>query len=85
MKDLIRYVQQTNDWNKLFGSKQYDLDSAADRQALADKIDSELSPENLTCDGELSAAQVRARRAVLVAVAKELQKFDPAVKFYEFD
>ena len=87
MKDLIRYVEQKNKWYELFNKKPnyLDLDKPADRQRLANIIDSELSPENLTCDGELPVAQVRARRAVLVAVAKELQKFDPAVKFYEFN
>jgi hypothetical protein len=87
MKDLIRYVEQKNAWYQLFDKKPnyLDLDKPADRQRIANIIDSELSPENLTCDGELSIAQVRARRAVLVAVAKELQRFDPTVKFYEFN
>jgi hypothetical protein len=87
MKDLIRYVEQKNAWYQLFDKKPnyLDLDKPADRQRIANIIDSELSPENLTCDGELGIAQVRARRAVLVAVAKELLKFDPSVKFYEFN
>ncbi len=87
MKDLIRFVQQKNDWYALFNKNPnyLDLDKPADRQRLANIIDSELSPENLTCDGELRGDQVRARRNRLVAVAKELQKFDPAVKFYEFN
>jgi hypothetical protein len=87
MKDLIRYVEQKNTWYELFNKKPnyLDLDKPADRQRIANIIDSELSPENLTCDGELPVAQVRQRHAALVAVAKELQKFDPAVKFYEFD
>jgi hypothetical protein len=33
--------------------------NAQDRQAIANSIDSELSPENLTCDGELRGAQVQ--------------------------
>jgi hypothetical protein len=87
MKDLIRYVEQKNTWYELFNKKPnyLDLDKPADRQRIANIIDSELSPENLTCDGELPVAQVRQRRSYLVQVAKELQKFDPAVKFYEFN
>jgi hypothetical protein len=87
MKDLIRYVEQKNAWYQLFNKKPnyLDLDKPADRQRIANMIDSELSPENLTCDGELRGDQVRARHAALVAVAKELQKFDPTVKFYEFN
>jgi hypothetical protein len=60
------------------------LQNAADRQSIADSIDSDLSPENLTCDGELSRSQVQARYKTLTKAAKELQKLDPSVKFYEF-
>jgi hypothetical protein len=52
---------------------------------LADSIDAELSPENLTCDGELPRESVASRYRTLTAVARELQKLDPAVKFYEYD
>jgi uncharacterized protein YqfA (UPF0365 family) len=84
MSALNTYLDRKNSFAKMFGQRALSLQNATDRQRIADNIDSELSPENLTCDGELGIAQVRARRAVLVAVAKELQKFDPAVKFYEF-
>lgn len=86
MKNLIRYVEQKNSWYKIFNKqpKYLDLDKPADRQRIANIIDSELSPENLTCDGELSLAQVRSRRNALITVAEELQKFDPSVTFYEF-
>ena len=43
-----------------------------------------LSPENLHCDGEISAAQARAKYRALTAAARELQQLDPTVKFYEF-
>jgi hypothetical protein len=36
-----------------------------------------LSPENLTCDGELSRAQVQARYKELMAVAHDLAQLDP--------
>jgi len=85
MKNLKAYVEAKNKWNAIFGSKQYNLKSAADRQALANSIDAELSPENLTCDGELSRAQVQARYKSLMAVAAELKAFDPAVSFYEYN
>ena len=84
MKALQAYVAKTNEWNAMFKGKQFDLSVAADRQALADRIDSALSPENLTMDGELSRSQVQARYNELTRVAKELQKLDPSVKFYEF-
>lgn len=85
MKNLIRFVEQKNKWYELFDKKPnyLDLDKPADRQRIANIIDCALSPENLTCDGELRGDQVRARYNELMAVAKELQKLDPCVKFYE--
>ena len=82
---LTSYVDRKNTFGKLFNSKftQLSLQNAKDRQRIADSIDAELSPENLTCDGELSPAQVRARHTELITVAKELIKLDPSVKIYE--
>ena len=82
---LTSYVDRKNSFGKLFNSKftQLSLQVAADRQRIANMIDAELSPENLTCDGELPAAEVRARYNELMQAARELQKLDPAVKFYE--
>lgn len=84
MKQLKAYVEKINKWNAIFGAKQYDLSVAADRQALANKIDGDLSPENLTCDGELSRSQVQARYKELSTAALQLKALDPSVKFYEF-
>jgi hypothetical protein len=84
MKELKAYVEQTNKWNAMFKGTQYSLSSATDRQKLANKIDADLSPENLTCDGELPAATVRARHKQLTTVAKQLMALDPTVSFYEF-
>jgi hypothetical protein len=81
---LTAYVDRKNSFAKIFGSRQLSLQNAVDRQAIADSIDADLSPENLTCDGELSRTQVQARYKTLTKAAKELQKLDPSVKFYEF-
>lgn len=84
MSALLQFVKQRNQFNSVFGIKALDLTVAQDRQRVAEIIDAALSPENLTCDGELSAGQVRARYRELTAVARELQQLDPNVKFYEF-
>jgi hypothetical protein len=84
MKALEQYVERKNSWGLLFGSKPLSLNSAEDRQAIANSIDSDLSPENLTCDGELSRSAVNARYTQLTRAAAQLQKLDPSVKFYEF-
>ncbi len=84
MSALLNFVKQRNQFNSVFGIAALDLTVAKDRQRVAEIIDSALSPENLTCDGELSASQVRSRHRELTAVARELQQLDPTVKFYEF-
>ncbi len=81
---LEQYVEQKNRWGALFGNKPLSLLDAKDRQRIAESIDSELSPENLTCDGELSRSQVQERYQFLTRVARELQSIDPEVTFYEF-
>ena len=84
MKELKQYVLQKNEWNAIFNRVQYTLESAVDRQAIADSIDAALSPENLTCDGELPRTQVIARKKFLDKAAAQLIALDPAVKMYEY-
>lgn len=84
MSALNTYLVRKNAYATIFGAKALTLDSATDRQKIADSIDSDLSPENLTCDGELPRSLVQKRYKELTMAAKELQKLDPSVKFYEF-
>jgi hypothetical protein len=81
---IEQYVERKNSFAKLFGTKPLSLLNAEDRQKIADSIDAELSPENLTCDGELSRSQVQQRFNFLTRAAQELKSIDPAVTFYEF-
>ena len=85
MQALQKFVDQKNHWNSFFKGTQYSLNTAKDRQALADMIDSALSPENLTCDGELPRAEVNRRYKELMTAAKQLKKLDPSVTFYEYE
>lgn len=85
ISNLEKYVEQKNSWGKLFGSKPLSLLKAEDRQKIADSIDADLSPENLTCDGELPRSQVQSRYQFLTRCARELQSIDSGVKFYEFN
>ncbi len=84
MKALENFVAQKNHWNSFFNGTQYSLNTAKDRQALADMIDNALSPENLTCDGELSRTEVNRRYKELMTAARQLKKLDPSVTFYEY-
>lgn len=83
MKNLKAYVEMQNKWAALFKGEQFDLKSAASRQRLAEHIDCALSPENLTCDGEVRGAALQKKLKALTTVARELQAFDPSVKIYE--
>jgi hypothetical protein len=85
MKALENFLKQKNHWNSFFQGPQYTLNSAADRQAVADMIDNALSPENLTCDGELSRTEVNRRYKELMTAARQLKKYDPLVTFYEYE
>ena len=82
---LENYVDGMNRWGKLFGNAPLSLLNAKDRQRIADRIDADLSPENLTCDGELPRAEVNRRFQMLTRAAQELKSIDPAVTFYEFN
>ena len=85
MKNLKAYVDQKNRWDTIFGRPALDLNNPQDRQRIAENIDSDLSPENLTCDGELSRTAVQQRYRQLTAAARELKQLDPAVTFYEYE
>jgi len=84
MKALQAYIDQKNKWNAMFRGDQFEIRTAKGRQRVADLIDCELSPENLSCDGELSATQTRHRYLELTRVAQQLVQLDPTVKIYEF-
>jgi hypothetical protein len=81
--NIEQYVENKNRWRLIFNQKSLSLLNAQDRQTIANSIDSELSPENLTCDGELRGAQVQQKFRYLTRCAEELLSIDPSVTFYE--
>ena len=84
MQALRKFIDQKNHWNSFFKGEQYEIATAKGRQRVADMIDGCLSPENLTCDGELPRAEVQRRYKELITAARQLKKLDPAVTFYEY-
>ena len=80
---LEAHVEQLNRWGAIFGNKPLSLLNAADRQKIADDLDCALSPENLSCDGELTASQVRQKYNRLMRCVAELRSIDPTVQMYE--
>jgi hypothetical protein len=85
MSALTQYLDRKNSFAKIFGNKELSLQNASDRKRIAESIDSDLSPENLTCDGELPRSQVQARYKQLTTAAKELIKLDPTVAQYIYE
>ena len=88
MKALNSWINHQNKWNNLFSGNTvvYEVTTAAGRRRVAQAIDCALSPENLTCDGELPRAEVNRRYRELTAAAKDLVKLDPSMAqhMYEF-
>jgi hypothetical protein len=84
MKALQAYVEQKNRWNAIFRGEQFEVKSAAGRKRIAQSLDADLSPENLTCDGELPRAEVKRRWNALASAARDLKQLDPSVKMFEF-
>lgn len=89
MKTLQAYIDKQNRWNSLFSGNVvlFEIHTSDGRKRVAQNIDAALSPENLSCDGELPISQVRARYRELTNAAKDLIKLDPSVAqyMYEFD
>lgn len=80
---LEQYVEQKNRWGAIFGNKPLSLLNAKDRQKIADSIDSDMSPENLTCDGEIRGLALQQKARYLERCAAELLSIDSSVTFYE--
>ena len=88
MKALNTLIAQENQWSGMFNPRfvAYEVATAAGRQRVAELIDCKLSPENLSCDGELSRAETNRRYRALTSAAQDLLKLDPSMAqfMYEF-
>lgn len=75
---LLRFIEDHNKWARVFNCRE--INPAAltsnDKIQLREKLEAELSPENLTCDGELSNAEVRIKKVFLDRVSDELAKVE---------
>ncbi len=85
MKELNEFVARENQWSSLFkGHTLVEIKTAAGRQRVADRIDCQLSPENLSCDGELASSEVNRRYRYLNKCAAQLLALDPNVVIHEY-
>ena len=69
MRNLSAYLDQKNRWRSIFGKPA--LQYPRDRQHILDMLESDLSPENLTCDGELRGQALMKRAKLLQSALKE--------------
>jgi len=76
MNTLTKYVDDMNRWNAIFSIAPIAMPlSQADADSISDKLSSELSPENLHCDGEISQAQAQRKYRHFTAVEKALRSY----------
>jgi len=89
MRALTTFIDNKNRYATLFRGQRtepvYEIQTAAGRKRVAEMIDSDLSPENLSCDGELPRTEVNRRYRELTAAAKDLVKLDPTVAQYMYE
>ena len=83
MKELKEFVERENKWASIFGNT-VEINTAKGRKDVASRIDCALSPENLHCDGEISAAEANRKFRFLRKAAEQLMKLDPSVEIYEY-
>lgn len=74
---LHQYVAQHNSWNAIFDSTHVDIDiktiTEAQARTLINKLDAEMSPENLHCDGEISHSQAQTKYDYYMGVWEDLK------------
>ena len=89
MKALTAYIDRQNKYQALFRGQRteplYEVTTAAGRLRVAKMIDCALSPENLSCDGELSRAETNRRYRELTAAATALVRLDPSMAQYMYE
>jgi hypothetical protein len=89
MKNVNAYVALKNPWRKLFNRPPYDLNDPKDVQELYDDIQTGLSPENLTCDGELRGTALKQKATMLNGALNEIRAYAEgkgiALKEFNYD
>jgi len=76
--NLYEFVVRTNKWRSIWGHAPLNLQVKSDRKILEGIIESELSPENLTCDGELPRSEVAAKYNHFTRLLTQLKELDKA-------
>lgn len=80
---LKKLIEQRNMVNKLFGGRVIDHKNMSheDYQEMAQDLSMRLSPESLTCDGELRGAKLQAKARMLHKAQAELEALGYHVEY----
>ena len=80
---LNKFIAQRNVFNQLFNKPVLDPKNLTDAQCkeLAHDLSVALSPESLTCDGELRGAKLQAKARMLYKAQEELEAKGYAVVY----
>jgi hypothetical protein len=81
---IEQYVADKNKWAAIFKGRQLSLLVQADRVRIAQSLEADLSPENLTCDGEVRGTALRQKAAYLNRCVEELFSIDPTLTSLEY-
>ena len=77
-KYLQNFLFAPNYYAKQAGRKVYDVKNLTreDVKVLVDKVETGLSPENLTCDGELTGNTLKLKTEMLNGALRALKKLE---------
>ena len=76
MKNLQAYIDQMNNWGSFFNSPQINFPlSQVQVNDIANKLDADLSPENLHRDGEISQTEANRKYRFYSNVYSELEQY----------
>ena len=76
MRALTAYIERKNSWAKIFKGAQITFPlTQKNVDDLIDSLNGDLSPENLHCDGEISASEARTKYQFLKTVADDLADY----------
>ena len=76
MLHLKKYIDQKNVWRRFAGKPELQLEAInlAEANDLFRSLGADLSPENLTCDGELRGRALQEKAAMLKGAVKDLER-----------
>lgn len=73
MKALLKFVGDHNSFQRIFKQPELQISRQGDRKQIRQLLEGAMSPENLTCDGELRGHALNERVRFLNQVKADLE------------